>query len=199
MTDALLSALTATPTQEVTSASITTWADVPSITDVITSDGKGNWYSGTLDITITEASYYAMDDLTALVAAIGAAFKGASKSSVNTWQPPQPDMTYDQCPHEICPNTIANVPGHALALLTQDTAAHHDWREQVLGVQLTYETPAVGAFACADVALVMDSLAALALIPGLEVLGFMAVPAWGASVSCDALDHMRSDTGSNDA
>ena len=66
----------------------------------------------------------------------------------------------------------------------------HDWPAQHLILDMTFDSGG-GAFLCADGALVMDGLAALALLPGLDFLAWMAIPALGVSVTCDTLEHME--------
>jgi hypothetical protein len=88
---------------------------------------------------------------------------------------------------------IANVPERAVAQLSQDTAAHHEWQNQLLVVELAFDMPASGSFGCADIGVIEDSLAALAMLPGLEFLDFMAAPALGTSVACDVAEHVASE------
>jgi len=87
---------------------------------------------------------------------------------------------------------MANIPSKFFAMYTQDTASRHDWKAQYLQVDVDFALPVKDeAFACADAAVIMEGLAALALIPGLEWLDFMALPALGTSVTCDIRDHAQ--------
>ena len=191
---ALMSACTATPAGG-PSGSITSCGDVPKITGIVWTDDDGSWdNSAELELTVQAASYYDMDSLHGMIASIAAAINGSSLNPSSNWSP-KPVIcnelagwcTADDVPGG-APKKIANIPGWIEVIFSQDTAEAHDWPVQNLIIEFATPSPH-GDFICADGALVTDALAALSLIPGLEFLAFMAIPALGVSAACDGYEH----------
>lgn len=88
------------------------------------------------------------------------------------------------------------MPAIIQAIYTQNTDEHPDWNPQTMTVNLLFEVDTdKGPFGCGDSALMMDSLAGVAWIPGLDFLTFIAVPGFGVSAMCDSLDHVASSGG----
>lgn len=188
------------PTSGLPTASVTTCGDVPKISDIIYADDSGGWYTGgELELDVGLVKYYDMQSLEGMVASVAAAVNGSSMNPSSSWSP-SPHCSWpvgkfgQECDASdignVYPTAMVNVPAIYQVIFSQDTAEMHDWPVQNINVGLAFGAEG-GAFECANDALVMDALAGLALLPGLEWLAFMAVPALGVSATCDAVDNQQ--------
>ncbi|KAF2166697.1 hypothetical protein M409DRAFT_54493 [Zasmidium cellare ATCC 36951] len=189
-TDSPANALSASPT-----ASVTECAPVPTISNVVYTDGKGDWYNdGEIEISIPTIQYFDTQSLQGLIATIAASLGPNSITPNNTWSPAPPYCSGFTCSWDTVqgdvPATISNIPGFAQAIFLEDTADAPGWPAQDMTVELKFALHNGGTFICADGALVTDSLAALALVPGLDFLAFLAAPALGVSVSLNRRNGM---------
>jgi hypothetical protein len=188
--------------------SVTTCGEAPTISPIMFTDGNGAWdYAAELIVNINWVNYYSLAAMHGMIACLASALNTSSLLESNKWKPERPQCinirVFKSCESESIghdyPKEIANVPGLIGVSFTQDTAAHHDWPEQQLWVELAVKTVNSSAFACADGAAIADGLAALALVPGLDFLDFMAIPALGVSVTCDVSDHIGHENGGDGA
>ena len=167
----------------------------PTISSIIYTNDEGDWWATEeLALEIGPLSYTDRESLHAMVASIASSLNSSSSSKHNHWKPKRPEdhslWNGNQLPNgEDAPEHIANVVGWIQSVYTQDTPNAHDWPEQNLYVGLVNKNIAKGTFLCADGALITDALAALALIPGLDFLAWMAAPALGVSATCDGVEH----------
>ncbi|KAK4496146.1 hypothetical protein PRZ48_012125 [Zasmidium cellare] len=203
VSSALMVACTETPTNAASAsptASVTECAPVPKISNIVYTDNKGDWYSdGEIEISTPAVHYFNAQSLQGIVASISAALGANSITPNNTWAPEPPYCSGFTCSwdtvHGDVPTRISNIPSFAQAIFLQDTADAPGWPAQDMTIELKFAKNNGGTFICADGALVTDSLAALALVPGLDFLAFLAIPALGVSVACDTSEHFGEEKG----
>jgi len=210
VSNALMSACTTAPdvlpTSGAPSIYVEQCGEVESVKGILYRDVNGDWQDdGELELSVTLVSYYDIVDLHGLIATIATAVNGSSLNPDSVYRPTNENdnncwplgKELQACNVDtiggVLPDAMVNIPSKYLATYTQDTPDRHDWHTQNMLIEIGLEKPKEeGPFKCADGALIFDGLAALALIPGLEAFGFMAIPALGMSVSCDQIDHGES-------
>lgn len=185
----------------------------------VTDYGGNDWYSdGTLQISVPEVSFTDEQSLLALVSSLASSLNSSSmnwpnyKATVGPYCDPLSDdqdcNTADFWSGPNCvnytamdaygdtmnvvqpyPPEVAMVPGYIQTIMTTDTASAPDWPVQFMSISLTADKPEAFEFVCADGALITDGLALLPLLPGLDFLAWLAVPAFAVSATCAAIEN----------
>ena len=195
VSEALVAACTAIPPSG-RHGSATNCGPNPTISNIIATNDEGNWYDDEeLELEISSISYTNMESLHGMIASIASVLNGTSMNRKNIWTLEAAGVWGIEKGglgvngNELPPKQIANTLGYIYVSFTQDTVEFHDWPEQHLQLNLrNLRVPTSGEFTCADGALITDALAALALLPGLDFLAWLAAPALGVSATCAGLD-----------
>ena len=194
VSDALMSGCTSTPAGG-PHGTITKCGHIPKVTGIVWADSTGDWgRNAELELSIQWINYYDLRSLKGMIASLASVLKSNSLNPANIWKPPRQQCN-PLCVGTSCPYNTTNVPGWVGITYSQDTVSHHLWPDQQLFVNLAVKTSEGSPFLCADGALIMDGLAALALFPEFEWLSFLAIPALGASATCAGIEPHDSSKG----